>query len=72
MGQDYQPTAPTAPFYQTQNEALPHDLATDKQVAELKKWIIISTLCNIMLFLGVIVFLIFIYYTFLIETTDGE
>jgi hypothetical protein len=71
MGQEYNPQ-PTAPFYQASNEAAPLDLATDKQVADLKKWIMISILCNIGTSLGIIAFLIFIYYTFLIETTDGE
>jgi len=69
MNQDY--NKPTAPFYQQSNNP-ENDIATSDQVAELKKWIIASIVSNIMISLGIVGFLIFIYYTLLIEIENGE
>lgn len=64
---------PTAPFYQPhQSELVNPDVATNSQMAALKKWIIASIVSNIATSLGIIGFLIFIYYTLLIEIEDGE
>ncbi len=74
MNQDY--IKPTAPFYQqsdlVQRPMETSDLATTSQVADLKKWIIVSTVSNIAISFGIIGFLIFIYYTLLIEIENGE
>ena len=44
-----------------------YDLSTSEQVSDLKKWIIISIVADVMVSLGIVGFLIFIYYTLLIE-----
>lgn len=44
------------------------DLSTSNQIADLKKWIVISIVSNIIISIGIIGLLIFMYYTFLIET----
>lgn len=62
----------TAPFYQQslQSDLDRSDLASFNQVAELKKWISILLITNIISSVGIIGFLIFIYYTLLIEIQD--
>ena len=69
MNQEYNPTAP---FYQSHQSELVNDVATTSQVAGLKKWIIVSTVSNIAISFGIIGFLIFIYYTLLIEIENGK
>jgi hypothetical protein len=71
MNQDY--IKPTTPLYQpNQMEMTPSDSATSNQVVDLKKWIIGSVISNILISLGIVAFLIFIYYTLLIEIENGQ
>ncbi len=73
MGHDYiNPSAPNIYQQLHQNEVALSDLATSDQIADLKKWIIASIVSNIAISLGIIGFLIFIYYTLLIEIENGE
>ncbi len=60
----------TVPFYQKEVDF--SELASYNQVSNLKKWIIAALISNIISFLGIIGFLIFIYYTVLIEIENGE
>ena len=71
MSQQYAEGA--VPFYQTAQSDLDRsELASFNQVKALKKWMIIVLISNIISFSGIIGFLIFIYYSFLIEIQNGE
>ncbi len=71
MGHDY--TNSSVPSYQLhQPEVDPSNLATSDEIADLKKWIIASIVSNTVISFGIVGFLIFIYYTLLIEIENGK
>ena len=73
MAQEY--NKPTAPFYQqdmTHVNDSECDSAISDQVYSLQKWVILSIVGNVMSTIGIIGFLIFIYYSLLIELQDGQ
>ena len=75
MDINYEQQKPSAPpiqplyslEYRTESDDF-SGLSTSNKIADLKKWIVISIVSNIIISIEIIGLLIFMYYTFLIET----